>query len=57
MRKAIFALVLALCVPGLAEAKVTSLEGVNLGQHWYGPKYTEDDLKGRVVMIELWGYN
>ena len=57
MRKAIFALALALCLPGIAEAKVTSLEGVNMGEHWYGPKYSAEDLKGRVVMFELWGYN
>ena len=57
MRKALFALVLALSLPGLAEAKVTSLDGANLGEHWYGPKYTLEDLKGRVVMFELWGYN
>lgn len=51
------ALVAGLMMPALAQAKVTSLEGVSLGEHWYGPNYSLEDLKGRVVMFELWGYN
>lgn len=46
----------ALCSAAAADG-VTSLEGANLGTHWYGPNYTLDDLKGRVVVIEMWGYN
>ncbi len=46
----------ALCSAAVADG-VTSLEGANLGTHWYGPNYTLDDLKGRVVVIEMWGYN
>ena len=57
MQKSIWILALALSIPGLAEAKVTSLEGATLGEHWYGPNYSLEDLKGRVVMFELWGYN
>lgn len=51
-----FGLGLAL-LSGVADAQVSSLQGGNLGQHWYGPEYTMDDLKGRVVMVEAWGYN
>ncbi|MBL4844221.1 MAG: hypothetical protein JKY65_01735 [Planctomycetes bacterium] len=51
------ALGLMLSLGGPAFAKVESLDGVNLGEHWYGPKRTEADLKGRVVMIEEWGFN
>lgn len=38
-------------------AKVESLEGASLGEHWAGPKRSVDELKGRVVLIELWGFN
>ena len=34
-----------------------NLAGVTLGEHWYGPDYTLDDLKGRIVLLEFWGYN
>lgn len=59
MRRAILALALSLglLMPTAAEAKVTSLEGASLGEHWYGPNYSMEDLKGRVVLFELWGYN
>ena len=30
---------------------------VNLGEHWDGPKRTFHDLKGRVVLFEVWGLN
>lgn len=56
MRRFLIALAL-LAVSGVAQAKVESLEGANLGTWWYGPKYTLEDLKGRVVLIEMWGYN
>ena len=48
---------LLVSLSGVAFAKVESLDGVTLGEHWYGPKRTEADLKGRVVMIEEWGFN
>lgn len=32
-------------------------DAFKFGEHWYGPKYTMDDLKGRVVLLEDWGYN
>lgn len=51
------ALGLLVSLSSAAFAKVESLDGVTLGEHWYGPKLSESDLKGRVVMIELWGFN
>lgn len=51
------ALGLVLSFSGAAFAKVESLEGMRMGEHWYGPKLTESDLKGRVVMVEMWGFN
>lgn len=32
-----------------------SLKDVELGEHWYGPRWTNEDLKGRVVLFEFWG--
>lgn len=31
------------------------LKDVKLGEHWYGPEWTLEDLKGRVVLFEFWG--
>lgn len=59
MRRFLTVLSLAVCfaLPIQASAGVTSLEGANIGEHWSGPKFTLEELKGRVVMFELWGYN
>jgi hypothetical protein len=59
MRKSLIALAMGalLCGAPLAFAKVSSLEGANLGEHWYGPERTLDGLKGHVVLWENWGYN
>jgi|TARA_R110002072_G_scaffold291678_1_gene459925 hypothetical protein len=51
------ALGLLVSLSGAAFAKVESLEGMNMGEHWAGPKLSESDLKGRVVMVEMWGFN
>lgn len=57
MKSMAAAIGLVLGLSGAALAEVKSLEGVNLGEHWAGPKRSVDDLKGRVVLIELWGFN
>lgn len=49
-------LALTLAMPTVAQA-AGPLDQISLGEHWYGPNHTLDDLKGRVVMFELWGYN
>jgi hypothetical protein len=57
MRKLIAAAFAVLLLQGTAHAKVTSLEGANLGEYWYGPERTLESLKGHVVLWENWGYN
>ena len=55
----IYAAPLALAVmPALAgdtESGKSKLESVSIGEHWYGPNWSADDLKGRVVLIDYWG--
>jgi len=41
---------------GAAAAVRKMSQTVTLGSHWYGPELTMRDLKGRVVLIEDWGY-
>jgi len=33
------------------------LSKVTLGEHWYGPKVELEELKGKVVLLEFWGFN
>ncbi len=40
-----------------AGATTTLQDAFKFGEHWYGPEYSMADLKGRVVLIEDWGYN
>lgn len=47
-----------LALSGAASAGgIGDLSTVDLGEHWAGPKRNIADLKGRVVMIEEWGFN
>ncbi len=55
MRRAVGALAVTLLVVGTAWAKVQSIEGASLGEHYYGPPRTLDGLKGHVVLWENWG--
>jgi len=55
MRRVILALALVFGLHSVAAAD--GIDGVSLGQHWFGPKRSVEELKGRVVMFELWGYN
>lgn len=41
---------------GTAGAESTIDDSVRLGQHWFGPELSKEDLEGRVVLIEDWGY-
>ena len=49
------ALVLASCGCGAAFADDATIDELNLGAYWYGPKITKKDLAGKVVLVELWG--
>ena len=31
------------------------VEGLNLGTYWFGSKIDHNDLKGKVVLVEMWG--
>lgn len=45
-------------LPALAgdtESGKSKLESTTLGEHWYGPKLTSEDLKGHVVLVDFWG--
>jgi hypothetical protein len=44
-----------LCSLARAEDSKSELDSVRLGDVWYGPKVTVEDLKGRVVLIDFWG--
>lgn len=33
----------------------TRVEGLRLGEYWYGNQITHDDLIGKVVLVEIWG--
>jgi len=48
------AICLALSAPAMAG---NALAGADLSRHIAGPKITVDDAKGKVVLLEYWGYN
>ena len=46
----------ALCTPVLAEDETVSrIEDLNLGTYWYGAPLEIKDLRGKVVLVEIWG--
>jgi len=40
-----------------SEGEKAEIEKISLGDHIYGPKFSVEDLKGRVVLVEFWGIN
>lgn len=45
-----------LCTPVLAEdAPVSRVDDLNLGTYWYGAPLEIKDLRGKVVLVEIWG--
>ena len=32
-----------------------TVSDLNLGKHWFGPEVTKQDLRGKVVLVEIWG--
>jgi hypothetical protein len=58
IRTAALSAALVLGLQATAQAgTIGTLDKVDLGEHWFGPKRTPSELQGRVVMIELWGFN
>jgi len=56
---ALFTILGALAAPAAARAEETArtdLEQVRLGDFIYGPKVDLEDLKGKVVLVEFWGF-
>ena len=49
--------VLALGMPqaGAEDPAPITLDGLDLGTHWFGPKITKEDLAGKVVLYVMWG--
>jgi len=45
----------ALLLPRAPAQEPVSLKDVKLGEFWYGSRLSPEDLKGRVVLFELWG--
>jgi len=46
----------ALCGEGQGTAAPdTEISGLNIGAHWYGAEIDKADLKGKVVLVEIWG--
>ena len=56
MRRTALTAICALLPLAAAEA-AANLKDVKLGEHWYGPELKNEDLRGRVVLIEFWGIN
>jgi hypothetical protein len=50
-------LAVAVCLTALAPAADVTLKGLKAGGHISGPKVFNDDLAGRVVLVEYWGVN
>ena len=60
MRTLLAALLLA--APGLAgagqgpvEPGPIEIKDLNLGKYWFGAQIDLNDLKGKVVLVEIWG--
>lgn len=50
-------LVVAACLAAVAPAADVTLKAVRFGKPLQGDKLSADDLKGKVVLVELWGIN
>lgn len=48
-------LAIALCIAAAAPAADITLKSVQFGKPIQGDKLSADDLKGSVVLVELWG--
>jgi hypothetical protein len=50
-------LAVALCAAALAPAADVTLKAARFGNPIQGEKVSADTLKGKVVLVELWGIN
>jgi hypothetical protein len=58
MKKIAFALLAAafvLAPPASAAPDDITIADLNLGQYWAGPKVSNKDLLGKVVLVEIYG--
>ncbi len=56
MRRLFAAIALA-CVLTTPAFAIDPLDKATLGEHWYGPKRTLEDMRGHIVFWENWGFN
>lgn len=48
---------LAFLAAAAPTASAVSIEDLSLGDTWWGDTHKVEDLKGRVVIVEFWGFN
>lgn len=53
----LLAVILAAVFTSVAPAADVTLKSVRFGKPIQGEKLSTDDLKGKVVLVELWGIN
>ena len=56
-RLAMLMVVGSMVLGGAGTAGAQGLDELSLGETWYGEHWDVADLKGRVVLMEIWGYN
>ena len=40
---------------GPVTGDVVRIEDLSFGEHWFGPELSQEDLVGKVVLVEMWG--
>jgi len=40
---------------GPVEGDVVRIDDLRLGDYWYGAEISQEDLVGKVVLVEMWG--
>lgn len=42
--------------PGdVSESSTSTIDDIGFGTHWFGPEINVEDLRGKVVLLEIWG--
>ena len=47
--------VLAGAGQGPVDAGPIQIKDLNIGKYWYGAQIDHNDLKGKIVLVEIWG--